>query len=98
MRATRRGRRGQAGAVIGDGAMLTTLQLLDDPPTDIDAVYDAAVERAVRAFQQARGLTVTGEVNDETWQALDASRWSLGSRVLAHEQPQALFGDDVRQL
>jgi N-acetylmuramoyl-L-alanine amidase len=96
MQVIRRGDRGHA--VVEIRAILTTLELLDDPATDIDAVYDAAVERAVRAFQQARGLTVTGEVNDETWQALDASRWSLGSRVLAHEQPQALFGDDVRQL
>jgi N-acetylmuramoyl-L-alanine amidase len=96
MQVIRRGDRGHA--VVEIRAILTTLELLDDPATDIDAVYDAAVERAVRAFQQARGLTVTGEVNEETWQALDASRWSLGSRVLAHEQPQPLFGDDVRQL
>ena len=33
----------------------------DDPPApDTDAVYDAPVERAVRAFQQSRGLTVDG--------------------------------------
>jgi N-acetylmuramoyl-L-alanine amidase len=96
MQVIRRGDRGHA--VVEIRAILTTLELLDDPAADIDAVYDAPVERAVRAFQQARGLTVTGEVNEETWRALDASRWSLGSRVLAHEQPQALFGDDVRQL
>ena len=96
MQVFRRGDRGHA--VVEIRAILTTLGLLDDPATDIDAVYEAPVERAVRAFQQARGLTVTGEVNDETWQALDASRWALGSRVLAHEQPKPLFGDDVRQL
>jgi N-acetylmuramoyl-L-alanine amidase len=96
MQVYRRGDRGHA--VVEIRAILTTLGLLDDPATDIDAVYEAPVERAVRAFQQARGLTVTGEVNEETWQALDASRWALGSRVLAHEQPQPLFGDDVRQL
>ena len=61
-------------------------------------MYDGAVERAVRAFQQDRGLTVTGEVNEETWRALDAARWTLGARVLAHVQPEPQFGDDVRQL
>lgn len=98
MQAIRRGDRGHA--VVEIRAILTTLQLLaaDDAPTDIDSVFDAAVERAVRAFQQARGLTVTGDVNEETWRALDAARWTLGSRVLAHEQPEPLFGDDVRQL
>jgi N-acetylmuramoyl-L-alanine amidase len=97
MQVIRRGDRGDA--VVEIRAILTTLRLLQDPePPQADAVYDAAVERAVRAFQQARGLTVNGEVNDETWRAIDAARWTLGSRVLAHEQPEPLFGDDVRQL
>lgn len=98
MQVIRRGDRGHA--VVEIRAILTTLRLLpvDDAPADIDSVFDAAVERAVRAFQQARGLTVTGDVNEETWRALDAARWTLGSRVLAHEQPEPLFGDDVRQL
>src|SRR5262245_30214196 len=97
MQVFRRGDRGDA--VVEIRAILTTLKLLQDPePPQADAVYDAAVERAVRAFQQARGLTVNGEVNDETWRAIDAARWTLGSRVLAHEQPEPLFGDDVRQL
>ncbi len=97
MHVVRRGDRG--AAVVEIRAILTTLAVLHDRiPPDVDAVYDAPVERAVRAFQQARGLTVTGEVNEETWRAIDAARWALGSRVLSHEQPEALFGDDVRQL
>jgi len=97
MQVIRRGDRGDA--VVEIRAILTTLTLLHDPvPAEADAVYDATVERAVRAFQQARGLSVNGEVNDETWRAIDAARWSLGSRVLAHEHPEPLFGDDVRQL
>jgi N-acetylmuramoyl-L-alanine amidase len=97
MQVIRRGDRGDA--VVEIRAILTTLTLLNDPvPATSDAVYDATVERAVRAFQQARGLSVNGQVNDETWRAIDAARWSLGSRVLAHEQPEPLFGDDVRQL
>jgi len=96
MQAIRRGDRGPA--VVEIRAILTTLGLLSDPDTDPDAVFDGPAEQAVRAFQQSGGLTVTGDVNEETWRALDAARWTLGSRVLAHEQPEPLFGDDVRQL
>jgi N-acetylmuramoyl-L-alanine amidase len=97
MQAIRRGDRGDA--VVEIRAILGSLSLLADPtPPDPDAVFDGPVERAVRAFQQHRGLSVTGEVNEETWRALDAARWSLGSRVLAHVQPELLFGDDVREL
>src|SRR5262245_44692460 len=63
-----------------------------------DVVFDESVERAVRAFQQSRGLTADGEVNEETWRALDAARWSLGARVLSYSRPVPMFGDDVRQL
>src|SRR3954451_4712903 len=63
-----------------------------------DTVFDGVVERAVRAFQQSRGLTADGEVNEETWRALDAARWQLGSRVLSYSRPESMVGDDVRQL
>lgn len=97
MQVIRRGDRGYA--VVEIRAILIRLGLLSDPtPYDPDAVYDAVVERAVRAFQQDRGLHVTGYVNDETWRGLDAARWTLGSRILAHEQPEPLVGDDVREL
>ncbi len=97
MHVIRPGDRGPA--VVEIRAILTTLNMLHDTAASYtDAIYDATVERAVREFQQARGLTVTGAVNQETWRAIDAARWNLGSRVLAHEQPEPLFGDDVRQL
>jgi N-acetylmuramoyl-L-alanine amidase len=67
-------------------------------PDPLDMVFDESVERAVRAFQQSRGLTATGEVNEETWRALDAARWHLGARVLSYSTPEPMFGDDVRQL
>jgi len=89
--------RGDAGpAVVEIRAILRTLSLLD--ADDGSDTFDARVEQAVRAFQQARGLTVTGTVTEETWRALDAARWTLGARVLSHEQPEPMFGDDVRQL
>ncbi|HEY7224844.1 MAG TPA: N-acetylmuramoyl-L-alanine amidase [Micromonosporaceae bacterium] len=90
-------------AVVEIRAILWTLGLIGDGVTAGDGRgpgthFDGSVEQAVRAFQQTRGLTVTGDVNEETWRALDAARWMLGARVLAHEQPEPLFGDDVRQL
>lgn len=89
--------RGDAGpAVIEIKAILRTLSLLD--ADDGGDTFDARVEHAVRAFQQARGLTVTGDVTEETWRALEGARWTLGARVLAHEQPEPMFGDDVREL
>lgn len=97
MQVIRRGDRGDA--VVEIRAIMTTLALLEEPDEpEVDAVYDEPVERAVCAFQQARGLSVTGQVNEETWRAIDAARWTLGSRVLAHVQPVAIFGDDVREL
>jgi N-acetylmuramoyl-L-alanine amidase len=103
-------RRGDGGPpVVEIRAILSTLGVLatvastpgsesGSPLIERSARFDELVEEAVRAFQQARGLTVTGEVNDETWRALDAARWTLGARVLSHEQPEPLFGDDVRYL
>jgi N-acetylmuramoyl-L-alanine amidase len=89
--------RGDAGpAVIEIKAILRTLSLLDTD--DGDDVFDDRVEQAVRAFQQARGLSVTGQVTEETWRSLDAARWTLGARVLACEQPEPIFGDDVLEL
>lgn len=40
------------------------------PPLDADGKYGPMTGSAVRAFQSARGLTVTGTVTPETWAAL----------------------------
>jgi N-acetylmuramoyl-L-alanine amidase len=98
MRAIRRGERG--GAVAEIRGILVLLELLD-PGTDAelaDPEFDAATERAVRVFQQSRGLAVDGMVGDETWRALDAAKWRLGQRALYHAVQDPLIGDDVRQL
>ncbi|MET7400715.1 N-acetylmuramoyl-L-alanine amidase [Dactylosporangium sp. NPDC005572] len=97
MRAIRRGARGAAVAEIR--SILVVLELLaDDLSLSSDPDFDDATERAVRAFQQSRGLTVDGEVGDETWRALDAARWRLGQRALFHTVGDPYIGDDVRQL
>lgn len=76
--------------------VLTGLELL--PSGGHGDEFDVATERAVRAFQQSRGLSVDGRVGTETWQALDAARWRLGARTLYHAVPKPLIGEDVRSL
>ncbi|WFE95536.1 N-acetylmuramoyl-L-alanine amidase [Micromonospora sp. WMMD987] len=93
MRPIRPGDRGPAVAEIR--AVLTGLDLLRAVPGD---EFDSATERAVRAFQQSRGLSADGRVGAETWRALDAARWRLGARTLYHAVPEPLTGEDVRSL
>jgi N-acetylmuramoyl-L-alanine amidase len=65
----RTGDRGPGVAEVRD--RLTRVGLLPHPPADAEAdVYDADVERAVRAFQQQRGLTADGLVGPATYRTL----------------------------
>jgi len=61
-------------------------------------VYDEELARAVRAFQQRRGLIVDGVVGPNTYNALDGARWTLGDRLLSHTPGHLLQGDDVAEL
>jgi N-acetylmuramoyl-L-alanine amidase len=91
----RLGDRGDVVAAIRD--RLRLLELLDDEPGAEDE-YDSQVERAVRAFQQQRGLSADGVVGRATWRALDEARWRLGDRVLVHLPGNLQTGDDVLTL
>lgn len=95
MRPIRRGDRGPAVREIR--SVLVGLDLLDGGNVGADE-FDAETERAVRAFQQSRGLSVDGRVGAETWRALDAARWRLGARTLYQAIPEPLRGEDVRAL
>lgn len=66
--------------------------------TPDDQLYDKAVEHAVKAFQQQRGLTVDGVVGTATFAALEEARWRLGDRQLLHQVGHPLVGDDVLTL
>lgn len=66
----------------------------DQTPFD-PALFDASLERAVRAFQQHKGLIVDGVVGVETFTAIDGARWALGDRILMHTPGHLLRGEDV---
>ena len=84
-------------------AILTTLGLLpeDAAPTGRHAAepgFDDDCERAVRAFQQTRGLTADGIVGPATYNALREASYRLGSRVLLFRLAGTMTGDDVATL
>jgi N-acetylmuramoyl-L-alanine amidase len=63
-----------------------------------DVEFDHDVQRAVRAFQQRRGLLVDGVVGTQTFRSLDGARWLLGDRILVHSPAHQVSGDDVAAL
>lgn len=98
-------RRGDLGPAVAElRGMLASQALLVPSPvgvgtaTDEDAVYDLAVEHAVCAFQQRRGLTVDGVVGLATYQALCDARLRLGDRSLTYSVSRPMRGDDVSTL
>ena len=92
-------RLGDRGAAVAEiRAHLRDQGLLADRPGDEDDVYDERVDRAVRAFQQQRGLMVDGIVGSHTFRALDEARWRLGDRLLHYRVTHPFVGDDVAAL
>jgi N-acetylmuramoyl-L-alanine amidase len=63
-----------------------------------DDVFDEDLDRAVRAFQQQRGLSVDGIVGVGTYRILEEARWRLGDRLLTFVAGNLLAGDDVQAL
>lgn len=51
----------------------------------------------VEAFQRAKGLVITGEVDEVTWARLVEAGWRIGQRLLYLSRPN-LRGDDVAEL
>ncbi len=98
-----RGSRGPAVADVRErlatlpGDPLPECVGLTGPGVDLEA-FDGALERAVRAFQQHKGLIVDGVVGIETFRAIDGARWALGDRILVHTPGHLLRGEDVLAL
>ncbi|QSB14816.1 N-acetylmuramoyl-L-alanine amidase [Natronosporangium hydrolyticum] len=95
MRTIQRGDTGPAVTEIRQ--ILAQLGLLPETPSANDE-FDEVTVRAVRGFQQSRGLTADGRVTEETWQAMAAARWGLGARTLFPSISDPLVGEDVRAL
>jgi N-acetylmuramoyl-L-alanine amidase len=79
------------------GIIANTLNRLGflDKTSDL---FDQSLEEAIKAFQQERGLTATGFVNEITQRALDEARWRLGDRILLLGTQSLMRGDDVSTL
>jgi N-acetylmuramoyl-L-alanine amidase len=92
----RRGDRGPAVAEIR--GKLNRLGLLSADGQHASEEFDETCDRAVRGFQQARGLGVDGLVGAETYRALEEARWRLGDRVLTYVVDHRVIGDDVAEL
>ncbi len=87
-------RLGDRGPEIAElGARLARLGLL--PEAGVFDTFDVAVDRAVRSFQQERGLTIDGVVGPQTTRLLDEARWQLGDRALSFTPGHLMRGDDV---
>ena len=69
------------------------LSVDDDPPGE----FGDGTSRAVRTFQQSRGLRADGIVGPDTWRSLVEASFSLGDRLLYLTRPMQR-GDDVRDL
>ena len=64
---------------------------------ELEGIYGASTESAVRAFQQARALNADGILGPDTWEQLVEAGYRLGDRTLYLRSP-AFRGDDVREL
>ena len=64
-------------------------------PSDI---FDDNLTQGIKAFQQERGLTATGVINEITARSLEEARFKLGDRVLVFNAAALMRGDDVSNL
>jgi N-acetylmuramoyl-L-alanine amidase len=64
---------------------------------EINGRYDDATYRAVREFQERRGVPVDGIVGPDTWRELVEADRNIGDRVLYYRRPLTR-GDDIALL
>ena len=86
------GDRSDAIALIAN--TLIRLGFLNNPSD----LYDEKLTQGVKAFQQERGLTATGIINDITKRALEEARYKLGDRVLSFNSNSLMRGRALKSL
>src|SRR6202158_1537255 len=94
-------RRGAGGGAVTEiRAALAALGLLDSPDADLTTgkhvaldMFDPELDRAVRAFQQHRGLLVDGIVGEATYRALKEASYRLCARTLNPQFGAPMYGD-----
>ena len=96
--AFRLGDRGRGVEEIRARLALLGLTGTEDPAPGSGDTFDEDLDRAVRAFQQQRGLSVDGVVGVGTYRILEEARWRLGDRLLTFVAGNLLAGDDVLTL
>ncbi len=90
---------GDSGAAVSEiRARLHRVGLLPAGTGVATDRFDPDTDRAVRTFQQRRGVTVDGVVGAVTWRLLEEAHWRLGDRVLTYVPGHLLAGDDVTTL
>ncbi len=89
-----RGARGQQVQMLQH--LLNTTERLR-PPLELDGVFGTATERAVRGFQQGRGLEVDGIVGARTWSSLGVGGSSL-PRATGSTPTRAVTAPSIRSL
>ncbi|MGB7382163.1 MAG: N-acetylmuramoyl-L-alanine amidase [Rhodococcus sp. (in: high G+C Gram-positive bacteria)] len=102
---------GDSGPAVAEvRSTLLSLGFLPDDAQDRDTAgdplhwsapasdYDSALDGAVRAFQQHRGLLVDGIVGPATYRSLKEASYRLGARTLIYQLSAPLYGDDVATL
>lgn len=88
---------GERGDHVRDVQQRLTAFGLHVETAELEGVFGASTEAAVRAFQQRRGLLVDGKVGAETWSELVEAGYTLGDRTLYLRYPY-FRGDDVRDV
>lgn len=89
--------RGDAGPVVAEvRSRLVRLGYLSAGLGGFD--FDEGVDKAVRAFQQERRISIDGVVGPTTFRHLEEARWALGDRVLWFSAAHPHTGDDVQDL